>query len=407
MEHRFYIFILLLGGCFLTASLSAQQLKLGNTPTSIHPSAVLQLDSKNQGLLLPRVLDTTLIKYPNDGMLIFLAKPPNEGTYVYEDGGWRTPGYVFTTTKESHTIEFMQEHDTINFNLPNASGNTGAVSNGAQYQTFYGQKGITDSLVSKGGFNSRENATIEKGFILRYLPRSKPGYLLTTDGDGNVKLGTDPDAWIAGGNEVPDLSVLGTTSANDLSIITNNQEQMHITRDGNVCIGTSSSTDALDINGSFKFGKDGSSFEQVGEATATISSYLNQINLANILILGDKSGSFIFTLNIPSIKKGARVIVNPKNDWNNLEMRLKASLLFLIDLNLDLGDAKVQLSWARAPQDREIEICLIFDFNGIANLNAVQELLHTLLDNLNNPLLTLNYSAVPIELNVLYFNTYN
>lgn len=60
--------------CMLLAAVSfGQQLKLGNQPYTVEKSAVLELVSNNQGLLLPRITDTTLINAlaPPDGMMIF------------------------------------------------------------------------------------------------------------------------------------------------------------------------------------------------------------------------------------------------------------------------------------------------------------------------------------------------
>jgi len=63
------LFVFLLALC--NRSL-AQQLKLGDTP-GMEKSAVLDLSSTRQGLLLPRIADTTLINSlaPPDGMMIF------------------------------------------------------------------------------------------------------------------------------------------------------------------------------------------------------------------------------------------------------------------------------------------------------------------------------------------------
>lgn len=66
----------------------AQQLKLGDNPFSIDKSALLQLDSKNQGLLLPRITDTTsaTLNTAPDGMIIFF--PPDSSLLVRKGGSW-------------------------------------------------------------------------------------------------------------------------------------------------------------------------------------------------------------------------------------------------------------------------------------------------------------------------------
>lgn len=94
-----HIFLGMLFLQFLAMRSYAQQLKLGNYPTSINRSAVLQLDSRNQGLLLTRIEDTALINFftPLDGMIIYftdsqsVAQPygPHAGVYQRKNGGWR------------------------------------------------------------------------------------------------------------------------------------------------------------------------------------------------------------------------------------------------------------------------------------------------------------------------------
>jgi hypothetical protein len=58
-----------------TGMLANAQLKVGDNPTSIQKSSILELESTRQGLLLPRLTDTTAINSltPPDGMIIFLT----------------------------------------------------------------------------------------------------------------------------------------------------------------------------------------------------------------------------------------------------------------------------------------------------------------------------------------------
>jgi hypothetical protein len=64
------------------------QVRIGGTGTSVHPSAVLQLESNDKGLLLPRIADTTAINAlnPPDGMLIFLTT--DNSTRIRTNGRW-------------------------------------------------------------------------------------------------------------------------------------------------------------------------------------------------------------------------------------------------------------------------------------------------------------------------------
>ena len=70
-------------------TVSSQQLKLGNNPSIVEKSAVLELLSDNQGLLLPRITDTSLINVllPPDGMVIFFS--PTKQILIRSNGYWQ------------------------------------------------------------------------------------------------------------------------------------------------------------------------------------------------------------------------------------------------------------------------------------------------------------------------------
>lgn len=67
----------------------AQQLKLGASPSVLDKSALLELNSDRQGLLLPRVNDLTIspLNAAPDGMLVYYA--PNKAVYIRKNGIWR------------------------------------------------------------------------------------------------------------------------------------------------------------------------------------------------------------------------------------------------------------------------------------------------------------------------------
>jgi len=66
------------------------QIKIGTNGSIISPSSLLELESANQGLLLPRLADTAAINAlsPPNGMLIYLTKSPAVGLYVRKVNGW-------------------------------------------------------------------------------------------------------------------------------------------------------------------------------------------------------------------------------------------------------------------------------------------------------------------------------
>lgn len=74
---------------FFSTLLTQAQLKVGDNPTSIQKSSVLELESTRQGLLLPRLTDTAAINLltPPDGMIIFLTS--DKSLRLRSNGSWK------------------------------------------------------------------------------------------------------------------------------------------------------------------------------------------------------------------------------------------------------------------------------------------------------------------------------
>src|SRR5689334_17755313 len=68
----------------------SQQLLLGKNPYALQKSAVLELNSDNQGLLFPRLADTASINLlsPPDGMVIFFT--PSKQLMIRSNGYWQS-----------------------------------------------------------------------------------------------------------------------------------------------------------------------------------------------------------------------------------------------------------------------------------------------------------------------------
>jgi hypothetical protein len=82
------IALMLTGICFLGKATA--QIKIGTNGAIIAPASLLELESANQGLLLPRLTDTLQINalIPPDGMLVYITKNPNSGLYIRKGGVW-------------------------------------------------------------------------------------------------------------------------------------------------------------------------------------------------------------------------------------------------------------------------------------------------------------------------------
>jgi hypothetical protein len=83
------------GGITLAATAANAQMKIGDNPSVIEKSAILELNSTKQGLLLPRLTDFTAINTVIganvvDGMIVYLASgtPANDGVYMRKAGAW-------------------------------------------------------------------------------------------------------------------------------------------------------------------------------------------------------------------------------------------------------------------------------------------------------------------------------
>lgn len=91
----------LIGCCCGLLSLSlpsvAQQLKLGDNPSVVKKDAVLELNSTNQGLLLPRVLKSQIttggkLFNADNGMLVFVYDAGEQILYNKRNGAWEKVG---------------------------------------------------------------------------------------------------------------------------------------------------------------------------------------------------------------------------------------------------------------------------------------------------------------------------
>src|SRR6195952_2709095 len=86
VNGKVFLFVL----SFTTLGIFASaQLKVGDNPTTIQKSSILELESTRQGLLLPRLADTTGINAltPPDGMIIYLNS--DNSLRLRSNGSWK------------------------------------------------------------------------------------------------------------------------------------------------------------------------------------------------------------------------------------------------------------------------------------------------------------------------------
>lgn len=240
------------------------QFKVGNYPSKQHKAAVLELESSNQGLLLTRVADTSLINLlnPPDGMIIYFTDGKTEfpfgsnaGILERKNNIWRRPGITIDSVVDASRqgIRFLYSNGTYTLRIPNAElGLRGLVSTGAQQ--FGGRKTFVDSIVLQ---NVHPGSVI----FVRDAP-SSVNYALT---DNNTQFFWD-----------------------------NFNERLGI--------GTNTPSATLDIEGNFKLGKEGSVLHSI------IRDSVMTLDPSPLLNSGD---GHLYSFPMLTVREGANVMISP------------------------------------------------------------------------------------------------
>jgi hypothetical protein len=182
--------VLLLVSLLGTGMLATAQLKIGDNPTNIQKSSILELESTRQGLLLPRLSDTAAINLltPPNGMIIYLTA--DQSLRIRSNGSWKKLASMADAT--------------ANWSM---TGNTG-----------------TDSASNFIGTLDGQPLTIKTDNAARMIISS----------DGNVGIGTTtPSA---------KLNVDGTVKFDNLGASTTDVEVLVLAADGSVLKRTMSSS---------------------------------------------------------------------------------------------------------------------------------------------------------------------
>jgi len=174
MHFNKWLGVTLLFVLFTKAGLS-QQLRLGNNPWTVEKSAVLELQSTNQGLLFSRIADTTLINSlnPPDGMVIYFS--PAKQLMLRANGSWQslvTPGKL----SAGAGIAYNNTTGVIsNTGVLSVNGNTGALTMDTGYISNFYQK-------VHGLFGATGPITLNNGQIgITQASATTSGYLSSAD----------------------------------------------------------------------------------------------------------------------------------------------------------------------------------------------------------------------------------
>ena len=187
--NRWLVAILILV-LFSTEGFS-QQLRLGNNPAAATKSAVLELQSTNQGLLFTRIADTALINTlnPPDGMVVYFT--PAKRLLLRANGAWQSLAsttsidttnipnfYVKVRSELSGGTGITYNNSTgviSNAGVTSLNGNTGALTMDTTFIGNFYQK-------VRGLFSAAAPITLTNGQIgITQATTSTNGYLSSAD----------------------------------------------------------------------------------------------------------------------------------------------------------------------------------------------------------------------------------
>ncbi len=176
MNRRFFLFLLLV---FLGVSLMAQAVRISDSPGNPHPSAGLDLQFQNRGLLLPRLTTTqrNTISSPTPGLQIYNTTTQCVETFF--PSGWQpvacncnsfpNPSFTFQGSTTSSPLVFTpgsQGSFTYQWNFQGGNPSTSTqASPSVQFSTpgtYLVQLKVTNALGCSD--SSQQNITITSGF---------------------------------------------------------------------------------------------------------------------------------------------------------------------------------------------------------------------------------------------------
>ena len=186
----------------------AQQLKLGSNPSTINKASVLELESKNQGLLLTRITDTTVapLTTAQDGTVLFYKG--DNSLRVRSAGSWKKALFAVDTidianfsvkvrSLFSGTAPITYSNGVIG--ISQASTSTNGYLSSADWNTFNNKLSTIDTtnIANFSGkvrslFSGTAPITYSNGVIgISQASATTNGYLSSTDWNTfNNKLST-------------------------------------------------------------------------------------------------------------------------------------------------------------------------------------------------------------------------
>lgn len=247
----------------------SQQLKLGLNPYTVQKSALLELSSTNQGLLLARITDTSLINAltPPDGMIIFFT--PTKQLMVRSNGAWQAftmSGGVINTGLTAGSIPYIGVGGALSENNANLFWDATNLRQGIGTNTPSQKLDVRGTIVSSAttypnyAYNSANRMAFgesnvpanETGSVVQYGSGSNTRNMLFAFTKTNVNtsyLGNDGTQMMLGSEASIPITFRTGLVYSSANVMASGTEKMRLTAAGNLGIGTTSPATALHVVG--------------------------------------------------------------------------------------------------------------------------------------------------------------
>lgn len=248
----------------------SQQLRLGKTPLVLQKSAILELESNDQGLLLPRITDTTLINSlaPPNGMVIY--HQPSAQLMIRSNGYWRALSTTDLLSNYWSITGNAGTNSSVNFIGTTDDKAMILKSNNNSYLEL-GRRatlGLTEAYTDYNDNN--EQLTYLRSALQFYAPAAqlyKPKIFVDANGNFRIKGS-------AAGTDYFEFGARGTANDGGLEFIvgkdgnepilfksynsaTTTMSEIMRMQSGSMGIGTASPAAVLDVAGTYKTGAKG------------------------------------------------------------------------------------------------------------------------------------------------------